>query len=241
MTLDEKLSQMIIPAIRTWNENEVTDLDEVPDLKEALKKHQYGGIILFAQNIKDTEQTVKLVSGLQANNLANEEASVHIPYLMPLDEEGGIVIRLTDGTRMTGNMAIGATGDAAEENALATGRIIGEELSALGFNADFAPVVDVNNNAANPVIGVRSFSDDPKTVAALGTSYMDGLAGMNIVASCKHFPGHGDTDVDSHIGTPTVEKTYEQLQQTELVPFETMIGHGVDMVMTAHITFPKIG
>ncbi len=240
MTLDEKLSQMIIPAIRTWNENEVTDLDEVPDLKEALKKHQYGGIILFAQNIKDTEQTVKLVSGLQANNLANEEASVHIPYLMPLDEEGGIVIRLTDGTRMTGNMAIGATGDAAEENALATGRIIGEELSALGFNADFAPVVDVNNNAANPVIGVRSFSDDPGTVAALGTSYMDGLAGMNIVASCKHFPGHGDTDVDSHIGTPTVEKTYEQLQQTELVPFETMIGHGVDMVMTAHITFPKI-
>ena len=240
MTLDEKLSQMIIPAIRTWNENEVTDLDEVPDLKEALRKHQYGGIILFAQNVKDTEQTVKLVSGLQANNLANEDASVHIPYLMPLDEEGGIVIRLTNGTRMTGNMAIGATGDAAEENALTTGRIIGEELSALGFNADFAPVVDVNNNAANPVIGVRSFSDDPGTVVALGTSYMDGLAGVNIAAACKHFPGHGDTDVDSHIGTPTVEKTYEQLKQTELVPFEAMTGHGVDMVMTAHITFPKI-
>ena len=240
MTLDDKLSQMIIPAIRTWNDNEVTDLDEVPELKEALKKHQYGGIILYGQNIKNTEQTVKLVSGLQANNLSNEEVSAHIPYLMPLDEEGGIVIRLTDGTRMTGNMAIGATGDAAEENALVTGRIIGEELSALGFNADFAPVVDVNNNAANPVIGVRSFSDDPETVAALGTSYMDGLSKVNIAAACKHFPGHGDTDVDSHIGTPTVEKTYEELLQTELVPFEAMTGHGVDMVMTAHITFPKI-
>ncbi|MBQ7676895.1 MAG: glycoside hydrolase family 3 protein, partial [Lachnospiraceae bacterium] len=240
MTLDEKLSQMIIPAIRTWNDREVTDLDEAPDLKEALKKHQYGGIILFGQNIKDTEQTVKLVSGLQANNLANEGVSVHIPYLMPLDEEGGIVIRLTDGTRMTGNMAIGATGDAAEGNAFVTGRIIGEELSALGFNADFAPVVDVNNNAANPVIGVRSFSDDPRTVAALGTSYMDGLTEVNIAAACKHFPGHGDTDVDSHIGTPTVKKTYEELLQTELVPFEAMTGHGVDMVMTAHITFPKI-
>ena len=240
MTLDEKLSQMIIPAIRTWNGDEVTDLDEVPDLREALKKHQYGGIILFGQNIKNTEQTVRLVSGLQANNLSNEAVSVHIPYLMPLDEEGGIVIRLTDGTRMTGNMAIGATGDAAEKNALVTGRIIGEELSALGFNADFAPVVDVNNNAANPVIGVRSFSDDPKTVAELGTGYMDGLAGVNIAAACKHFPGHGDTDVDSHIGTPTVEKTYEELLQTELVPFEAMTGHGVDMVMTAHITFPKI-
>ena len=240
MTLDEKLSQMIIPAIRTWDETEVTDLDAVPKLKEALKKHQYGGIILFGQNIKDTEQTVELVSELQANNLENENASVHIPYLMPVDEEGGVVIRVSDGTRMTGNMAIGATGDAAEENALTTGRIIGEELLALGFNADFAPVVDVNNNAGNPVIGVRSFSDDPKTVAALGKSYMDGLSGEDIVACCKHFPGHGDTSVDSHIGTPSVDKTYEELQKTELVPFEAMIKNGVDMVMTAHITFPKI-
>ena len=240
MSLDEKLSQMIIPAIRTWNDIEVTDLDEAPELVEALRKHQYGGIILFGQNIKDTEQTARLVSGLQQNNLGNESVSEHIPYLMPLDEEGGIVIRLLSGTRMTGNMAIAATGSKAEENAASTGRIIGEELSALGFNTDFAPVVDVNNNAANPVIGVRSFSDDPETVAKLGVNYMNGLAEADIAATCKHFPGHGDTDIDSHIGAPMVDKTYEELKKTELVPFKAMIENGVDMIMTAHITFPGI-
>ena len=240
MSLDEKLSQMIIPAIRTWNDIEVTDLDEAPELVEALRKHQYGGIILFGQNIKDTEQTARLVSGLQQNNLGNESVSEHIPYLMPLDEEGGIVIRLLSGTRMTGNMAIAATGSKAEENAASTGRIIGEELSALGFNTDFAPVVDVNNNAANPVIGVRSFSDDPETVAKLGVNYMNGLAEEDIAATCKHFPGHGDTDIDSHIGAPMVDKTYEELKKTELVPFKAMIENGVDMIMTAHITFPGI-
>lgn len=240
MSVDEKLSQMIIPAIRTWNENDVTDIEEVPELKEALKKHQFGGIILFGQNIRDTDQIVRLVSSLQSNNLENDNVSAHIPYLMPLDEEGGLVVRLVNGTRMTGNMAIGATGENAAENAGITGRIIGEELSALGFNIDFAPVVDVNNNASNPVIGVRSFSDDPEVVAELGTNYMDGLSDVNIAATCKHFPGHGDTDVDSHIGTPTVNKTYDELRETELVPFQAMIDNGTDMIMTAHITFPEI-
>ncbi len=240
MSLDEKISQMIIPAIRTWNEAEVTDLEEYPELKEALQRHQYGGIILFGANIKDTEQTVRLVSGLQENNLAIKKVSSHIPYLMPIDEEGGIVIRLTNGTRMTGNMAIGATADKAGEKAVTTGRIIGEELSALGFSVDFAPVVDVNNNPANPVIGVRSFSDDPEIVAELGKKYMEGLSEVNVAACCKHFPGHGDTDVDSHLGTPTVNKSYEEISKTELVPFKTMIENGVDMIMTAHITYPEI-
>ena len=239
MSMDEKISQMIIPAIRTWNEENVTDLNRVPELKEALKKHQYGGIILFGSNITDNEQVTRLIYDLQENNAQNESASVHIPYLTPVDEEGGIVIRLTNGTRMTGNMAIGATPDPAG-NALKTGEILGEELAAAGFNVDFAPDIDVNNNPSNPVIGTRSFSDDPELVAELGMAYAKGLSKSNIIATFKHFPGHGDTCVDSHIGTPSVEKTYDELRETELVPFQRVIENGADMIMTAHITYPLI-
>ena len=239
MSMDEKISQMIIPAIRTWNEENVTDLNRVPELKEALKKHQYGGIILFGSNITDNEQVTRLIYDLQENNAQIEAASVHIPYLTPLDEEGGIVIRLTNGTRMTGNMAIGATPDPAG-NALKTGEILGEELAAAGFNVDFAPDIDVNNNPSNPVIGTRSFSDDPELVAELGMAYAKGLSKSNIIATFKHFPGHGDTCVDSHIGTPSVEKTYDELRETELVPFQRVIENGADMIMTAHITYPLI-
>jgi beta-N-acetylhexosaminidase len=239
MSMDDKISQMIIPAIRTWNEENVTDLNRVPELKEALKKHQYGGIILFGSNITGSEQVTRLIYDLQENNAQNESASVHIPYLTPVDEEGGIVIRLTTGTRMTGNMAIGATPDPAG-NALKTGEILGEELAAAGFNVDFAPDIDVNNNPSNPVIGTRSFSDDPELVAELGMAYSEGLSESNIIATFKHFPGHGDTCVDSHIGTPSVEKTYDELRETELVPFQRVIENGADMIMTAHITYPLI-
>ena len=239
MSMDEKISQLIIPAIRTWNDEDVTDLGTVPELAYALRNHQYGGIILFAGNITGTEQATRLVYALQDNNMQIEGASAHIPYLMPVDEEGGKVIRLNSGTRMTGNMAIGATDD-AEQNAELTGRILGEELAAIGFNADFAPVIDVNNNPSNPVIGTRSFSDDPETVASLGTAYAKGLAESGIIATYKHFPGHGDTATDSHIGTPSVEKTYEELLENELVPFKKVIEDGADMIMTAHITYPLI-
>ncbi len=239
MSLDEKVSQMIIPAIRTWNEENVTDLEACPELSEVLQRHQYGGIILFGANISGNEQTAKLLYDLQDNNSRISTASAHIPYMTPVDEEGGIVIRLSSGTRMTGNMALGAT-ENSESNAVKTGEVIGKELSALGFNTDFAPDIDVNNNPANPVIGTRSFSDDPEMVAKLGLAYSKGLSTNNIIATYKHFPGHGDTGVDSHIGTPSVEKTYDELLKTELVPFKAAIENGADMIMTAHITYPLI-
>ncbi|WP_026493247.1 glycoside hydrolase family 3 protein [Butyrivibrio sp. XPD2002] len=239
MTLDEKISQMIIPSIRTWNEENITDINAVPQISEALRRHQYGGLCLFRHNITGNEQITRLLHDLQENNRNIEGVSTHIPYLTSVDEEGGIVIRLTSGTRMTGNMAIGATSD-AENNAEITGMIIGEEMSAVGFNTDFAPDIDVNSDPNNPVIGTRSFSDDPNTVAALGISYVKGLEKSNIIAAYKHFPGHGDTDVDSHIGTPSVEKTYDELKETELVPFKAAIDAGADMIMTAHITYPLI-
>ena len=239
MTLDEKISQMIIPAIRTWNEENVTDLEAFPELKQALQKHQYGGVILFGSNITGNEQVTKLVHSLQENNSQIQNVATHIPYMMPVDEEGGIVIRLSNGTRMNGNMAIGATSDAVG-NAEKTGELLGEELAAIGFNADYAPDIDVNNNPSNPVIGTRSFSDDPDKVAELGIAYTKGLSKNNIIATYKHYPGHGDTGTDSHIGTPSVEKTYEEISATELVPFKKAIENGADMIMTAHITYPLI-
>ena len=245
MTLDEKISQMIIPAIRTWQAEgaekaqNVTELSNAEGLAETLRAHQYGGIILFGSNVAGTEQVTRLVSDLQKNN-ALIEASANIPYFMPVDEEGGVVTRLSSGTRMTGSMAVGATGDNAESNALLTGTVIGEELKAIGFNVDFAPDIDVNSNAANPVIGTRSFSDDPEVVSKLGYAFNEGLKESNIIGTYKHFPGHGDSDTDSHIGTATVNKTLEQLKQTEFVPFKAVIDAGADLIMTAHVTLPLV-
>ena len=238
MSVEEKLSQMIIPAIRTWKGADdtkgvdVTDLDEVPELAQALQKHNYGGVILFAQNVKGTEQTAKLLHQLQSNNAGS------IPYLTAVDQEGGIVCRLSTGTRMSGNMAIGATGEQAEANAAATGEVIGTELAALGFQVDFAPSVDVNSNPVNPVIGTRSFSDDPELVARLGVAYAKGLNKQGVIACMKHFPGHGDTSTDTHLGTSTVEKNLEELEKCELKPFRAAIDQGADLIMTAHITLP---
>ena len=240
MTLDDKISQMIIPAIRTWEEENVTVLSDFPELEEALRAHQYGGIILYGSNVTGPGQVTALVQELQVNNLANANTSVHIPYFMAADEEGGIVVRLNGGTRMTGSMAIGATGEEALSNAKKTGLVLGEEMAAAGFNVDFAPDIDVNNNAANPVIGTRSFSDDPETVASLGIMFSSGLSENGVIATYKHFPGHGDTAVDSHIGTPSVEKTYDQIREGELVPFAAAVENGADMIMTAHITYPLI-
>ena len=235
---------MIIPAIRTWKSADaqtavnVTSLADAHGLADVLQNHQYGGIILFGSNVKDTAQVTRLVSELQVNNAAIE-ATTKIPYLMPVDGEGGVVTRLSSGTRMTGSMAIGATGDEAVNHAETTGDIIGEELAAVGFNADFAPSIDVNCNPANPAIGTRSFSDDPEVVTNLGTAFGKGLAKNDVIATYKHFPGHGDTATDSHSGLPVVDKTREQLDATELVPFKSIVGTA-DMIMSAHIVLPQI-
>ncbi|MBR3327102.1 MAG: glycoside hydrolase family 3 protein, partial [Atopobiaceae bacterium] len=242
MSMKEKISQMIIPAIRTWggDKNNVQDLSQYPDLATALKKYQYGGIILFGSNVSTVEQTGKLVNDLQENNSQYPRGGApKIPYLMCVDGEGGVVVRFTMGTRMTGSMAVGATGTNAVTNAQTTGRVLGEEIASLGFAADLAPDIDVNSNPANPVIGTRSFGDDPSTVGDLGQAFANGLNQSGVVATYKHFPGHGDTSTDSHIGTPTVNKTKEELEACELVPFRAAIAQGADMIMTAHITLPE--
>ncbi len=236
MTLEQKVSQMIMPSIRYWGQGDaaepVTELN--PELKEAIQKDQFGGIILFAQNTQETEQTVRLVQEVQEANASGEAKSA---LFIAIDQEGGKVSRLEDGTQMPGNMALGATGDPAMAKEAAT--VIGEELASLGINVNFAPVVDVNNNPANPVIGVRSFSDDAQVVAAFGKEYMAGLCEQKVIPALKHFPGHGDTDTDSHTGLPSIDKSVEELKSKEWIPYQECL-QDADMVMTAHIEYPQI-
>ena len=135
-------------------------------------------------------------------------------------------------------MALAATGD--PENARKMANIYGTELSLLGINADYAPVLDVNNNPNNPVIGVRSFSDSPEIVSEYGSKYIEGLHETGTIVTLKHFPGHGNTDTDSHTGFPVINSSLDDLRACELIPFQKAIDSGADMIMTAHIQYPQI-
>lgn len=233
MDLQSKIEQMIMPAIRNWNGEGFTQMND--EVESMLEKYHFGGIILFAENFSDNESVVNLTQGLQMAN-ANGGG---IPYMLSIDQEGGYITRLQYGTSTVGNMALAASGKT--KNAKKSAKIISSELKALGLNLDFAPSVDVNSNPANPIIGVRAFSDDPEIVTEFSEAYLSGLASNNVIGTIKHFPGHGDTDTDSHTGLPRIDRTKEEVESTDLVPFKELIADGkVDMVMTAHIQFPQI-
>ncbi len=232
MTTEEKIAQMLMIAPRYYDGVGVTQLNT--QLQDLFGSYTFGGVILFAQNSVNTEQMLRLTDSLQKANAKPDKPQL----LVSIDQEGGAVSRLATGTQMTGNMALGAIGERSA--ARRTGEIIGEELAALEINVDFAPVMDVNNNPANPVIGTRSFSDDPAVVSALGTAFIKGLHKEQIMTALKHFPGHGDTGTDSHTGLPQIQKTYAELQKKELIPFAAGIAAGAEMIMTAHIQYPKI-
>ncbi len=229
MTMEEKVGQMLMPDYRNWDGQNVTKM--LPEIEAQIKQYHLGGVILFRENVVTTEQTTKLVAEYQ-------EASEKYGMLMTIDQEGGIVTRLQSGTDMPGNMALGAT--RSPELAENVGHAIGEELASLGINMNFAPDMDVNNNPDNPVIGVRSFGEDPELVADLGIAYTKGLQETGVAATAKHFPGHGDTAVDSHLGLPEVPYDKERLMEVELYPFQKAMEAGIDAIMTAHVTFPKI-
>lgn len=237
MTLDEKIGQMLMLEFRYWEDEngelkEVTELNE--DIKNAIIKYKVGGIILFAENVHDTEQTTKLTHNIQKAAIENGLD----PLLISIDQEGGIVVRLGTGTSLPGNMALGATKD--KKLAYEYGKIIADEIKTLGINVNLAPVMDTNNNPNNPVIGLRSISSDPKLVGELGSEVVKGIQDQGVSAAIKHFPGHGDTETDSHLGLPVVDKTYEEVEKLELVPFKKAVEEGVDMIMTAHISYPKL-
>ncbi len=240
MSLRDKLAQMMFFSVRQWKESADPEsaarpVTAVSDrLRTFVRDHRFGGVILFAENCQDVEQTLKFVTDMQA--CAVEGGG--LPMLIGIDQEGGVVTRLGFGTSGVGNMALAAAG--SPETVREMARIHGEELACLGIHVDFAPVLDVNDNPSNPVIGVRSFGDDAHEVARLGCAYMEGLHDAGVMATVKHFPGHGNTDVDSHTGLPQVSRTLEELRGRELVPFQAAIDAGAEMVMTAHIQFPMV-
>lgn len=205
------------------------------DLKTLVREHQVGNFILFKRNVQSREQLCELCGALQA--LALEATGQ--PALIAIDQEGGTVSRLSpDCANVPTAMALAATGDV--QNAYQAGLITGRELSAMGVNFNLAPVMDINSNPQNPVIGARSYGDTPETVCAFGVSAIRGLREGGVLTCAKHFPGHGDTAVDSHLGLPRVDKTLEQLEACELKPFRAAIEAGVSAIMTTHILFPSI-
>ncbi|NPC90721.1 hypothetical protein HOO54_03235 [Bacillus sp. WMMC1349] len=233
MSLEEKLGQMLMLDFRNWQKKEeskpsgLTKMNN--EVASIIQQYHLGGVILFAENVTGTEQTVHLTNGLQ-------KASRKLPLFIAIDQEGGIVTRLESGTNLPGNMALGAS--RSRKNAYRSGKLIGKELSALGINVNFSPVLDVNNNPNNPVIGIRSYSSKPELAAQLGIKTMKGLQKEQIIATAKHFPGHGDTSVDSHLGLPLVPHDRDRLNRIELYPFQQAINAGIDMIMTAHVQFP---
>ena len=238
MSTEDKISMMIMPAFRwkTDEEGNKTNVTEITDdIADSLNRHSFAGVILFAQNTPTNEGATRFVDALQEENAAGGNRP---QLLISIDQEGGNVTRLGQGTMTPGNMALGAINDTDTTKEVAT--MIAGELNAIGINVDFAPDVDVNSNPANPVIGVRSFSDDPQIVAQHGSAFVEALNDTGVISTLKHFPGHGDTDTDSHTGLPCINKTYDELKQNELIPFQTCIDAGSQMIMTAHIVYPQI-
>ena len=240
MTLKEKIEQMIIldysgVPYGSEGESDVTKL--ASSVKNFISQNNFGGIILFRDNITGTEQVLKLISDFQVA-ATTDNVSQKIPLFVCVDQEGGRVTRLATGTSMPGNMALGAINDSSVTKEYAS--IIGKELKVLGFNVDFAPVLDTNNNPSNPIIGVRSFSSDTSIVSKQGEAFIEGLHSEGIISTLKHFPGHGDTATDSHTGLPMIDKSYDDIKALELVPFKVGIDKGADMIMTAHIVYPQI-
>src|SRR3989440_5780631 len=228
MTLEEQIGQALMVGF--WGH---TPSQDIIDL---ISRYHIGNVILFSRNIGNTRQVLELTQSLQR---IAKEAGHPYPLLIAIDQENGIVQRLGEAaTIYPGNMALGAIGsdEIAYEVALAAGR----ELQALGINMNLAPVVDVNNNPANPVIGVRSFGEDPHLVARLAAAMVKGYHDAGILSCLKHFPGHGDTTVDSHLALPTIPHTLERLEEGELVPFRSGIAAGAENGMTPHIYLPRI-
>ncbi len=227
MTLKQMLGQKLIFGFHGKTMPE--------EFKNLLREYKIGNVILFQRNVESAQQLRRLCEEIQTFI----QGETGYPALIVIDQEGGMVSRLPeDAVNVPGAMAIAATGD--PENARKASEITIRQLRGLGPNANMAPVLDVNNNPANPVIGVRSFGDTPEQVAAFGVASLKPYEGSGVLCCGKHFPGHGDTAVDSHLGLPSVDKTEEALEQVELVPFRAAVEAGIPSMMISHVMFPKI-
>lgn len=202
---------------------------------EEIKNTKPGGIILFGKNLGSKEEIISLTADLQETAKSENLP----PFLISTDQEGGRVFRVKDGvTAYPGAMAVGQTGN--EEWGKTVGFVTSFELRSLGINFLFAPVLDINNNPFNPVINTRSFGSDIGRVSNVAVAYEQGARLGGALPVIKHFPGHGDTNVDSHLGLPIIKKSLAELEALELVPFKKAIESGAEAVMTAHIMYPLI-
>lgn len=234
-TLREKVGQLF------WVRPETLDFSLNPEkktltqtMRQNLEQYPVGGIAVFKKNIQDENQLSSLIADFQSAS--------KIPMIVAVDEEGGAVARLANHEafslpKYTSARDIGKTGD--PEQARQMGRTIGGYLRFYGFNLDFAPVADVDSNPANPVIGRRAYSTDAQQTAQMVAAVVEGFHEAGMLCTVKHFPGHGDTGQDSHYGTATSYKTWEEMKAMEMLPFEAGITAGADVVMTAHITTPN--
>lgn len=205
------------------------------DVRELITEYHAGNVIYFSRNVDTPEQVADLSNELQ---LLAVEDGPGVPLFVTCDQEGGVVSRIDWGTELPGQMSIGASGD--PELARRAGAAAGAELAALGINFDLTPSVDVNNNPDNPVIGVRSFGEDPTLVGELGAALAQGMQSEGVLACGKHFPGHGDTSTDSHHELPVVDHGRDRLDDVEFPPFRRVIDAGIDSIMTTHVSFPTI-
>ncbi|MGQ4383213.1 glycoside hydrolase family 3 protein [Streptomyces sp. SAS_270] len=246
MTLEEKVGQLFVMRVygHSATAPDQADIDAnlseigVRTAAELVAKYRVGGIIYFtwAHNTRTPHQIADLSNGIQKASL---DLPRGLPVLISTDQEHGIVARVgKPATLFPGAMAVGAGGSRSAAHAL--GRISGVELRAIGIRQDYSPVADVNVNPANPVIGVRSFGADPDAVAGLVAAEVKGYQESGVAATAKHFPGHGDTAVDSHFGFPVITHSREVWQSLDAVPFRAAVRAGIDSIMTAHIMVPAL-
>ncbi|WP_424213704.1 glycoside hydrolase family 3 protein [Streptomyces sp. BI20] len=245
LSLEEKVGQLFVSRVYGHHATEPEEADAAKNLAafgvrtpaEVVARYRLGGVIYFAwaNNTRSPRAVAGLSNGLQR--------AASLPLLLSVDQEHGAVARIgRPATLFPGAMALGAagTGERALAGARRAARIAGAELAALGVRQNWAPVADVNVNPANPVIGVRSFGSDPEAVAALVAAQVRGYAEGGVAAAAKHFPGHGDTATDSHVGLPVVTHTRAEWERWDEPPFRAAIEAGAEAVMTAHIVVPAL-
>lgn len=248
MNLEQKVGQLFVQNVygsdATTPDDRNVPLYGVASPAEVVRKYHLGGVIYFAwtDSVQNPDQIVALSNGLQDAALSSGQgrSRLEIPLQIAIDQEGGLVTRIgPPATQFPGAMALGA-GRSTDDARLAAD-IIATELIAMGVNTNFAPVCDVNVNPLNPVIGTRSFSSDPGLAAEMAAAQVLGFQDDGgVAASAKHFPGHGDTDTDSHIAFPIITHTREEWETLDAPPFQAAIDAGIDMIMTAHLAFPAL-
>lgn len=225
MTLEEKIGQMVTCRYSGYFVN--IDSEYVKEVESLIVERKIGGLILFGGNVYETAYLT--------NTLQNKS---QIPLLIASDFERGVANQIEGATLFPPLMAIGAIG--SEEAAYSMGKITALEGRAMGIHMTYAPVVDVNVNPENPIINVRSFGEDPERVSRLAKAFIKGCQENGLIATAKHFPGHGDTELDSHLDLPTVKADRKRLEEVELYPFKKAVEAGVQAIMTSHIYFPSL-